>query len=108
MMKKWIFFAVILLSQFLSQSQKRFVFNFGIENQLPIQYFRQFYSYGLGTSLNAEYKISNKLSAVLTPEYVLYFYNIKSFQLSGASDFISLFGGFNYHFVNNFYLMAQA
>jgi len=107
-MKKAFFIVIILLCQVGSKAQDRFVINAGIENQFPVQNFKGFYNDGLGASLNAEYKISKRFSTLITPQYVLYFYNIKSLQLSGTTDFVSIFSGFKYHILKNIYLVAQA
>ena len=98
---------VLLYAQEKSiEKSNKFDFNIGLDNQLPVQKaFKTFYTYGLGASVNVEYKAFKKLSVVLTPQYIRYFYSLGG---GGSTGYLSIFIGAQYYLPYKIYVVGQA
>lgn len=88
--------------------KKKFVLNVGVENHFPIQEFKSFYNYGIGTSINAGYNFSDKFSVTFNPSYLKYLFNYKKTGIKGNTDYFSLMGGIKYVLPFNIFIFGQS
>ena len=113
MNKLFFFIALFICPLFLFsqtnplEENKRFEFNLGIENQIPVNQFAAFYNYGLGISAVAEYKIFKKFSVTLKPGYTIYFYDEKKVLVSGNTPYLTFPVGVKYYFPYKIFIDGQ-
>lgn len=86
--------------------QEHFYFGAGIDQELPIDKFKNFYTYGIGLTGDANYKITPKLSAYFCLSYLKYYINRKNLGISGTEAFLPIIFGGKYYISSNLYLLG--
>ena len=81
------------------------VFSLGLEASLPIGTFGDFYSFGIGGSVQIEHKISQQTGLTLNIGYISY--SVKSSLGSGHTAFIPVLAGVKQYFSPSIYGHAQ-
>lgn len=79
----------------------------GVETVVPVTFFNDVNSFGLGASLLAEYRISKKFSATLNAGYVNYFGKTVDGYKYPSRRQISLLTGARYYFIKDVYVLGE-
>lgn len=118
-MKRLLFaFAAIMLTataanaqEKTSMSAKPVIFSIGVEPSLPIGKFGDAYSFGIGGSLQAEYKVAEDLGLTLNAGYINYSgkdYTIgNTTYKGGSSGIVPVMAGAKYYFSPKVYGHGQ-
>jgi hypothetical protein len=114
-MKKVILFAAFAVVGFASFAQKdgdsKLKFSVGVDAALPIGDFGKSYSFGIGTSAQADFKVADNFAITGSVGYLSFIG--KSITIGGtsykikASGQVPLLVGGKYNFSENFYGHAQ-
>jgi hypothetical protein len=114
MKKLFLALAIITLGATTLKAQKSstpIIWSVGAEASLPIGNFQDVYSFGIGATVQGEYKAADELGLTLNTGYINYFG--KSITFGGvsidANDFgmIPLLAGVKYHFSPQLYAQGQ-
>ena len=117
-MKKLFLLAVIALTLTTVNAQNRamsgspIIFSIGVEPSLPIGDFHDIgYNFGIGGSLQGEYKVANDLGITLNAGYLNYSakdYTINGVTFNGGSfGIVPVMAGFKYYFSPKVYGHGQ-
>jgi len=117
-MKKVFFIVALTATSFAGFAQKEkeeskpLSFSVGLEAALPIGDFADFNSFGIGGSVQGEYKVAPELGITLNAGYISY--SAKSISVLGVSlpkekalGVIPVLAGVRYHFSENIYGSGQ-
>ena len=108
--------AVIAISMAAVQAQngispKKTTFSIGVEPALPVGDFGDFYSFGIGGSLQVEHKVADDLGITLNAGYINYSgkdYRIGSTEIDGGNiGIVPVLAGVKYYFTPKVYGHAQ-
>lgn len=117
-MKKVFLIAALAAVSFSGFAQdkteaKNLTFSVGLEAAIPFGDFADSYSFGIGGSVQGDYKVADQVAITLNAGYITY--AGKSFDLGQGISFkpkalglIPVLAGVKYHFSDNIYASAQA
>ncbi|HAN66307.1 MAG TPA: hypothetical protein DCQ34_08625 [Chitinophagaceae bacterium] len=116
-MKKLFFIVALTTASFAGFAQdksaetKKLNFSVGVEAQLPIGDFADGYGFGIGGTVQADYRVADQIDLTLNAGYITFSgktidLGVISFK-NDALGLIPVLAGAKYHFSDNIYASAQ-
>ena len=90
-----------------ASSDSKIIFSLGVEAGLPVGSFGDFYSFGIGGSLQGEYLVAKELGITLNAGYIDYLGKTINGVKVAAAGIVPVMAGLKYNFTGGPYIHGQ-